>query len=86
MLIPPRTDLAPAVHARWAAASAVLLLREYADELDALCAVLRAGGSVGECCVCIDESIDARRGSSSSIGLSTRPLDIVGGGVPPTTC
>ncbi|KAL3928665.1 MAG: hypothetical protein SGPRY_002292 [Prymnesium sp.] len=36
-------------HARWAVANAVLLLREYSHEHDALCDKLAEGASVGEC-------------------------------------
>lgn len=54
-------QLPPAVHARWAAANAVLLLREHAACLEGVCDVLRAGGSVGECCVQIDAQIVRER-------------------------
>jgi hypothetical protein len=55
-------QLPPAVHARWAAANAVLMLREHAASLEEVCDVLRAGGAVGECCVRIDAQLVRERG------------------------
>ena len=45
--------------ARWAAASAVLLLREYRRSFDALCEALEAGQSVGECASAIEGAATA---------------------------
>lgn len=56
-------QLAPALHARWAAANAILLLRSHREAFDEVCDVLRAGGSVGECCVRIDAQL-ARAGDA----------------------
>ncbi|EOD15868.1 hypothetical protein EMIHUDRAFT_245471 [Emiliania huxleyi CCMP1516] len=49
--------LAPAAHARWAAANAALLLRAHAPALAALEERLRAGATVGECAVSLSEHI-----------------------------
>lgn len=54
-------QLPPAVHARWAATNAVLLLRQHAGSLEQICDVLRAGGTVGECCVQIDAQLMRER-------------------------
>ena len=44
--------------ARWAASQALLLLREHRAALDALCAALEAGASVGECILAIEGALD----------------------------
>ena len=46
--------------ARWAAASAVLLLRERRDAFDALCDALREGRSVGECAYVVETLLGDR--------------------------
>lgn len=51
--------------ARWAAASAVLLLRQRAAAYDALCDAMREGRSVGECVMAIERAVQA--GGSSMV-------------------
>ena len=62
---PSHDHVSPPQQARWAAANAVLLLREHAAAFEAVCAALRARASVGECCVALEAAFadapDARR-------------------------
>ncbi len=53
-------ELDAAALARWGAANAVLMLRTYDVEYEALCAALRRDSSVGECCVCVERARRAR--------------------------
>jgi len=49
-------DAAIRARARWAAANAVVLLREHRREYEALCDALRRGESVGSCAVAIERA------------------------------
>jgi len=51
--------------ARWAAANAVLLLKSQPAAFDALCAALRRGASVGECCIAIEDAFVMPEGAAA---------------------
>ena len=58
--------------ARWGASQALLLLREYKQPYEALCAALERGDSTGEAIVCLEASITATFGRNGELPAETR--------------
>lgn len=58
--------------ARWGASQALLLLREYKQPYEALCASLERGDSTGEAIVCLEASITGTFGRNGELPAETR--------------